>query len=111
MQAASAPTAEPEQPAVAVKPAAVAVPDNEARKSEPAEAEHARAVAKPHRKRRAATETAMQEQQPTFVTAPPNQQWQTAQPRPAKVRRRSVAATKTDGTAAGIGGLFVGSRQ
>ena len=78
MQAASAPTAEPEQPAVAVKPAAVAVPDNEARKSEPAEAEHARAVAKPHRKRRAATETAMQEQQPTFVTAPPNQQWQTA---------------------------------
>lgn len=111
VQAASAPTAEPEQPAVAVKPAAVAVPDNEARKSEPAEAEHARAVAKPHRKRRAATETAMQEQQPTFVTAPPNQQWQTAQPRPGKVRHRNVAASKTDSTATGIGGPLVGARQ
>jgi hypothetical protein len=113
LQAALAPPAEPEQQPAAVKPAAIAVPDNEARKTEPtqAEAEHARAVAKPHRKRRAAAETAMQEQQPTFVTTPPNQQWQTAQPRPAKARRHSVAASKTDSTATGIGGPLVGVHQ
>jgi hypothetical protein len=113
VQAASVPAAEPEQQPASVKPAAIAVPDSKARKTESnrAGAEPAHAAAKPHRKHRAATETAMQEQQPTFVTAPPDQQWQMAQPRPAKARRRSVAVSKTDNTATGIGGPFVGLRQ
>ncbi|HUZ31646.1 MAG TPA: hypothetical protein VMV19_06015 [Xanthobacteraceae bacterium] len=113
VHAAAAPPTESEQQAVAVKPAAITVPDSVARESEPtpANAGHARAVAKSHRIRRATNKSAMQETQPTFLTAPPNQQWQTAQPQPVKARRRSVAASKTDSTATGLSNPLVGSRQ
>ncbi len=106
--ATAAPSAESEERAVMTAPPAAAAPDDEARKSEqtPANARQARSVARSHRIRSATSETATQEQRSTFSTAPPTQQWQTAQTGPAKARRRSVAARKADKSTSGVGGPF-----
>lgn len=104
--ATAAPPAEPDEHAAAATPAAIAAPDDDAGKNEKTKTK-AHATAKSHRIRHAANDAGTQAQPTTFFTAPPVQQWQTAQTRPTKARRRSVAASKTDNIPTGIGGPFV----